>query len=142
MAYDRFHLGYKQMDLAPDEIITRVHLRKRPVPWIEHYRKVGTRRAQAISKVCLAVVADGGPVVRDVRIALNSVAPTVIRCRRAEDAIVGRALDRAAVQAAAAALAADITPIDDVRSTARYRARVARQLLEECLSGALAPGTA
>jgi CO/xanthine dehydrogenase FAD-binding subunit len=134
--YDGFHRGYKTMDLAPDEIITRIHLRKRPAPWLEYYRKVGTRRAQAISKVCLAVVADrgGDGLVRDFRIAINSVAPMVIRCRRAEDAVRGRALDQAAIQAAASALSADIAPIDDLRSTARYRGRVAQRLLEECLS--------
>jgi CO/xanthine dehydrogenase FAD-binding subunit len=135
--YDGFHRGYKQMDLAPDEIITRIHLRKRPAPWLGYYRKVGTRRAQAISKVCLAVVADRGDdgrVVREIQIAINSVAPTVVRCRGAEDALRGRVFDRSARQAAVDALAADIAPIDDLRSTARYRRRVAQRLLEECLS--------
>src|SRR6185295_2626744 len=51
VAYDRFHTGYKKMDLAPDELITRIHLNKRAAPWLDYYRKVGTRRAQAISKV-------------------------------------------------------------------------------------------
>jgi CO/xanthine dehydrogenase FAD-binding subunit len=137
VSYDGFHRGYKKMDLAPDEVITRVHLRKRPAPWLAYYRKVGTRRAQAISKVCLAVIADRGDdgrTVRDIRIAINSVAPTVIRCRRAEDALRGRALDDGARKAAMDALAADIAPIDDLRSTAQYRRRVAQGLLEECLS--------
>jgi CO/xanthine dehydrogenase FAD-binding subunit len=135
--YDRFHLGYKKMDLAADELITRIHLPTRPAGELQYYRKVGTRRAQAISKVSLAVTADvdaGSQVVRDIRIAVNSVAPTVVRCRRAEDALRGRALEASVLHAAAAALAADISPIDDIRSTARYRRRVAQQLLEECLT--------
>ena len=54
IGYDRFHLGYKKMDLAPDELIARIMLPKRAARWAQYYRKVGTRRAQAISKVCLA----------------------------------------------------------------------------------------
>ena len=132
--YDRFHLGYKKMDLAPDEIITRIHLPKRPARSRQYYRKVGTRRAQAISKVCLAVTADedaAGRVI-DVRIALNSVAPTVVRCLKAEAALRGRHVDREAIRLAQDALRQDIAPIDDLRSTARYRERVAQQLLADC----------
>jgi len=65
--------------------------------------------------------------------ALGSVAPTVIRARRAEDALRGRRLDQATVDAAAQALLSEIAPIDDVRSTARYRSRVAVNLLREFL---------
>jgi CO/xanthine dehydrogenase FAD-binding subunit len=135
--YDRFHLGYKKMDLAPDEIITRIHLPAGRRRTLQYYRKVGTRRAQAISKVCLAVTAEvdeSSRTVREIRVAINSVAPTVIRCRRTEDTLGGRALgDPALVTEAQAALAADIAPIDDIRSTARYRAHVAQQLLDEAL---------
>ena len=53
--YDRFHLGYKQMDLAPDEIVQSIRLARGRGGWLQTWRKVGTRRAQAISKVCLAV---------------------------------------------------------------------------------------
>ena len=137
MPYDRFHLGYKQMDLRPNELIKSVRLPKRGGQWSQYYRKVGTRRAQAISKVCLAAtwrLADG--LVQDIRIAVNSVAPTVIRARSAEGALVGKALGPASIQEAQAALATDIEPIDDIRSSARYRLRVARQLLAECLEGA------
>jgi len=134
--YDAFHRGYKKMDLAPDELIARVRLPKRAPGWREHYRKVGTRKAQAISKVCLAAAlvmdATGGAVV-DVRIALGSVAPTVVRARQAEAAIRGQPLDAAAVEAAVHALAQDIAPIDDIRSTARYRLSVAGRLLRDWL---------
>src|SRR6186713_1494863 len=56
--YDAFHTGYKQMDLGADELVTRVHLPKRHTEWRQYYRKVGTRRAQAIAKVCVAVACD------------------------------------------------------------------------------------
>ena len=100
-----------------------------------HYRKVGARRAQAISKVCFAARArmDGGRVA-DVRLAFGSVAPTVVRATHAEAAIRGAALDEARVRAAVAALERDIAPIDDIRSTARYRHHVAGNLLTEFLA--------
>ena len=84
--YEAFHQGYKRMDLRPDEIISRVLLPRRAQSWSEHYRKVGTRRAQAISKVCFAGAITTGAGTRaveviDVRIALGSVAPTVVRAR-------------------------------------------------------------
>jgi len=129
VAYDRFHRGYKVMDLAPDEIVGRIRIPRRPRGWHEVYRKVGTRRAQAISKVCFAAALDvHDGAVRDVRIACGSVAPTVVRCRHVEAAIRGRRLE-SAVASAVSQLRRDITPIDDVRSTAYYRQRVAQNLL-------------
>ena len=134
VAYDRFHHDYKKMDLRADELIARIILPKRAHAWTQYYRKVGTRRAQAISKVCLAATVDrSAEVVRDVRIGLGSVAPVPLRARQAEAALRGRTVDRAAIAAAQQALARDISPIDDLRSTARYRLQVAQNLLEECL---------
>jgi CO/xanthine dehydrogenase FAD-binding subunit len=134
--YASFHRAYKQMDLAPGEIIARVILPHGQARR-EFYRKVGPRRAQAISKVCFAgVIAMDAMVVRDIRIALGSVGPTVIRAHRTEAALRGRPLDTAAIAAAMEELVAEIAPIDDIRSTARYRARVAANLLQEFLSGA------
>jgi len=133
--YDRFHTGYKQMDLGADELVTRVHLPKRHTEWRQYYRKVGTRRAQAIAKVCVAVACDVAAegLMNDVRIALGSVAPTVVRARGAESALRGQRLSDTTIAAAEAALEKDIAPIDDIRSNARYRMRVARALLREAL---------
>jgi CO/xanthine dehydrogenase FAD-binding subunit len=138
VAYADFHRGYKEMDLRPDELVARVILPFRhdpTLPWRDYYRKVGARRAQAISKVCFAGslrLADG--VVADVRVALGSVAPTVIRATAVEAALRGRALDAGVIAAAERALAAAIAPIDDIRSTARYRSRVAANLLRDFLT--------
>ncbi|MFN7145655.1 MAG: FAD binding domain-containing protein, partial [Myxococcota bacterium] len=118
-----FFLGYRKTALAPDELLTRVHLPARDERDLLHYRKVGTRLAQAISKVVLAGrlrVEEG--VVTEARVAFGSVAPTPIRARHVESALVGRPVDRAAADA----VADDIAPIDDIRSTAEYRRRVAR----------------
>jgi CO/xanthine dehydrogenase FAD-binding subunit len=133
VTYDRFHTGYKKMDLAADEVIRSITIPRGRRGWVESYRKVGTRKAQAISKICFAAAAVlDGNVVRDVRVALGSVAPTVVRCAHAEAALRGRTLAEAAA-AASGALARDIAPIDDVRSTARYRLRVAENLLIQFL---------
>ena len=86
------------------------------------FRKVGTRAAQAISKVVIAGVRSDAP-----RIALGSVGPVVVRPRETERALAtGQGID-----AAVAALGAEITPIDDVRSTAEYRRAVAQNLVRQ-----------
>jgi CO/xanthine dehydrogenase FAD-binding subunit len=138
VAYNAFHSGYKKMDLASNELIRSIHLpRGRPASR-QFYRKVGTRRAQAISKVSLAGVLTlaGDGTVDDVRIALGSVAPTVARARQTEAAVRGQRIDPGVIASAREALAREIAPIDDIRSTARYRLRVASNLLDAFLSGA------
>ncbi len=135
--YSGFHTGYKTTLLRPDELVARILLPPVRTGGRHYYRKVGTRRAQAISKVAMAGVVwmDGGRV-DDLRIALGSVAPTVIRAREAEAALRGRVLDAAAVRNARHALAGEIRAIDDIRSTAAYRERVAQNLLAEFLGQA------
>ena len=134
--YADFHTGYKQTVMRADELIASVVL---PLPreGARHfYRKVGTRRAQAISKVCFAALAEvEGETLKELRVALGSVAPIVLRCRRTEELLRGRALDDELLTAALEELGREVTPIDDVRSTARYRTRVAQNLLREFLSG-------
>lgn len=132
--YREFHTGYKTMDLAADEIIARIRLPRGRSGWREDFRKVGTRGAQAIAKVCFAGAAQvSAGVVTDVRIAFGSVAQTVVRCTQAESAVLGQPLDAASIGDARAALAADLSPISDLRSTARYRRRVAQNLLSDFL---------
>ena len=137
--YATFHRGYKKMDLAPGELIARVLLPARTTSGedgaAEYFRKVGTRRAQAISKVCFAgTIRLSAGAIQDVRIALGSVAPTVVRAVKTEDALRGQPFDQDTMTAAERALLEEIAPIDDLRSTARYRARVAANLLREFLS--------
>jgi CO/xanthine dehydrogenase FAD-binding subunit len=132
--YREFHTGYKAMDLAPAELIRGVSLPRGELYTRQTYRKVGTRRAQAISKLCFAAGLVADDRIREVRIALGSVAPTVVRARHAEEVLRGRSLDAHVIAEARAALSHDIAPIDDVRSTADYRLKVAGNLLEEFLS--------
>ena len=135
--YGKFHLGYKQMDLRRGEIIARILLPPSggTSAWRSYYRKVGTRRAQAISKVCMAgMIRVEANAIQDVRIAIGSVAPTVVRAVTTEEALRGQPLDAGTIAAAERALLTEIAPIDDIRSTARYRARVAANLLREFLT--------
>jgi CO/xanthine dehydrogenase FAD-binding subunit len=130
--YHGFWKGYKQIDLRDDELIRAIRLPRNGGFSKHFYRKVGTRRAQAISKVCLAGAAqmDAGRVV-DMRIALGSVAPTVLRATETEKMLRGEKPTSAILHAAQETLAREIAPIDDIRSTARYRLRVAQNLLAE-----------
>jgi CO/xanthine dehydrogenase FAD-binding subunit len=135
ISYKDFHTGYKQMLLRADELLCRIRLPRARTGWQQYYRKVGTRKAQAISKICLAGAAqmEGGRI-RDVRLALGSVAPTPLRCFKTEEILRGQQLDVGLVSAARNALSTEIVPIDDIRSTANYRLRVAANMLEDFLS--------
>jgi len=133
--YASFHLGYKKTALAPDELIRAVRM-PRPRHARHHfYRKVGTRRAQAISKVVFAAVAeqDGGGYFAHVRIALGSVAPVTLRLPMVERMLTGQPLTEELKKQAIAALRKAIAPIDDVRSTAVYRSTVAGNVLRQFL---------
>jgi CO/xanthine dehydrogenase FAD-binding subunit len=128
-----FWTGYRQTARRDDELVVRVRI---PLPQGRQvrFRKVGTRRAQAISKVvaCLSWRPDGG-VWRDVRLALGSVAATPIRAHETERVLEGAAPRAETADHAATTLAAEIHPIDDVRSTAEYRRVVAARVLHRLL---------
>ena len=134
VAYDQFHQGYKRMDLAADELLAWIIVPKPSGRGFHYFRKVGTRQAQAISKTCLAAYArlEEG-CVADLRIGLGSVAPTPVRARNAEAALLGQPLAALPIEAAREALLADMSPIDDIRATAHYRSVVTRNLLGQML---------
>ena len=135
LPYNGFHTGYKQMTIAPDELLARISLPRNTGGATHYYRKVGTRKAQAISKVCFAGLAriDQGHI-EDVRIALGSVAPIIVRCVETENTLRGKACGAETTRAACASLLREISPIDDIRSTAKYRLQVAQNLLTDFLS--------
>jgi OHCU decarboxylase len=133
--YFAFHTGYKKTLLAPDELIRAVCLLRRFASHVAYARKVGARNAQAISKVCIAAlgrVQNG--LVEDVRIALGSVAPVPLRLRATEQVLRGRSIDSDLLLSARRAATSEIRPVDDIRSTARYRAAVAGNLVVEFLN--------
>lgn len=132
--YQAFHIGYKQLSMRENELLTRIRLPRTTESWRYYYRKVGTRKAQAISKVCFAGTARmSGKTLQEIRIALGSVAPTVVRCVQTEAQLNGQKIDETLIKAGRASLAKEIVPIDDLRSTADYRLRVAANLLEDFL---------
>jgi CO/xanthine dehydrogenase FAD-binding subunit len=116
-----FYTGYRASVRRPDELITAIEVPR--VEGAQWFRKVGTRAAQSISKVVMAGVGGNGRP----RIALGSVAPTVVRARRTEEALASGATLAEAQQV----LQQDISPIDDIRSTAAYRREVAARLLAQ-----------
>jgi len=118
--FSEFYTGYRASVRQPDELITAIEIP--PIAGRQWWRKVGTRRAQAISKIMFAGV--NGPVVR---MAIGSVAPTVVLAHKAAAVLAGGGT----VVAAQAALKDEIAPIDDVRSTGEYRLRVAANLLAQ-----------
>jgi CO/xanthine dehydrogenase FAD-binding subunit len=131
--YDRFHVSYRQTALFPGELIVRILIPDRRGS-VQRFRKIGTREAQAISKVVVALSArlEGGTIA-ELRLAAGSVAPTPVRLANAERAGTGKpATDETAALVARTA-AAEVQPIDDVRSSAAYRAfalqRVVRRMV-------------
>ena len=132
--YESFHTGYKQTVMRPDELLARIRLPRAPEKLVHYYRKVGTRKAQAISKVCFAATARINEGVVDViRIVLGSVAAIPLRCQKTEAVLQGKTLDENAIARARAELSREITPIDDIRSTRDYRLRVSLNVLEDFL---------
>ena len=135
-----FWIAYRRTALAPDELVLRVRF---PVAGGREarFRKIGTRRAQAISKVVLALAwheaaATAGAAWSNVRLGLGSVADRPIRARATEAVLEGSAPTPETADAAAQALAAELHPIDDVRSTAEYRRVVAARALHRMIRDA------
>jgi CO/xanthine dehydrogenase FAD-binding subunit len=134
LPYSEFHLGYKQSVLEPDELVFGLHLPRRFAKHAQYLRKVGTRKAMAITKVALAgtaIVDDGR--MSEIRLAAASVADRPVRMAATEDALLGNSLSSETRRAARSALLNEVKPIDDIRSTADYRKQVAANLLDEFL---------
>jgi CO/xanthine dehydrogenase FAD-binding subunit len=118
LPFSAFYTGYRQTVMRRDELLVAIEVP--PVEGQQWFRKVGTRAAQAISKVVMAAVRSPQP-----RIALGSVAPTVVRVPKTEALLASGG----SIIEAQAILQTEIQPIDDLRSTAAYRRRVSANLL-------------
>lgn len=119
VSFNHFYAGYRKTVMKSDELLIAVETGD--IEGVQGFRKVGTRAAQAISKISMAAIR----CAKKPRIAFGSLAATVIRVPRTEAALAsGKGIDEAA-----RVLEAEINPIDDVRSTAEYRKRVAVNLL-------------
>lgn len=139
LSVEQFALGPGKTALVPSEVVTRIRV---PVPARKRYHrfeKSGPRPALEIAIVAVAanLDVDASGVVRDARLCFGAVAPTPLRGRNAEAALVGKPLSSATIEAAARAAAAEVKPIDDVRATATYRRRLTAAFVRRALEGAL-----
>lgn len=130
LPYEEMHIGYRETALQPGEVIARVRLPKVRTGQVHRFKKVGTREAQAISKVVMAFSARlDGDRLHEVRVAAGSVAATPVRLAQAETALEGQVVSASLAEAVAVAARAEVNPIDDVRSTAAYRRHVTGAIL-------------
>ncbi len=138
VSFNNFYTGYRQTVMEPDEILLAVRLRKLNPNERSFFVKVGTRRAQAISKIVMAVkVGTAGSEINSISVALGSVAPIVMRAHQTESLLTKATLDATVIERARRTISQEIAPITDVRSTEHYRrtvtgnalARVLRQLM-------------
>jgi CO/xanthine dehydrogenase FAD-binding subunit len=134
VAFNEFYTGYRHTVLAPDELVIAVRISKLRDDERDFFCKVGTRRAQAISKVVLAARATvTARTIASIGIGIGSVAPTVVRAPETEGLLAGAALTPALIDRARQVIAKDIAPISDLRSTEHYRRTVTGNVLAKFL---------
>jgi CO/xanthine dehydrogenase FAD-binding subunit len=134
VSFNNFYTGYRQTVMERDEILLAVRLRKLKPNERSFFLKVGTRRAQAISKVVMAVkVGTTGAEINSISIALGSVAPVVVRAFRTESLLTNAILNATIIDQARRTVSQDIAPITDVRSTEQYRRTVTGNVLARVL---------
>lgn len=132
--FNEFYSGYRRTILAPDELVVAVRIPKLKEGERNFFWKVGTRRAQAISKTVLAARARmSGETIEAISIGVGSVAPTVIRAPQTERLLTGATLTAALIEEARRTIAQEIAPITDLRSTEHYRRTVTGNVLVKFL---------
>ena len=134
LPFNEFYTGYRATVLKPDELLLSVRIPKLRGGERDCFWKVGTRRAQAISKTVLAAKArKGGSVIENISIAVGSVAPTVVRGTETEKLLNGSTLTPELIEDARKMIAQEIAPITDLRSTEHYRRTVTGNVLARFL---------
>jgi xanthine dehydrogenase small subunit len=134
VAFTQFYTGYRKTVLEPDELVLAVRVPKLKEGERDFFYKVGTRRAQAISKVVMAAKAKvSGGVIERINIGIGSVAPTVIRAPQTEQLLRGAPLTPALIEQARQLIAQEVAPITDLRSTEHYRRTVTGNVLGKFL---------
>jgi CO/xanthine dehydrogenase FAD-binding subunit len=134
LPYRDFHLAYKETALEPDELLHSITISRNLKDYKTYIRKVGPRNAQAISKVAIAALARmNKDYIEDIRIGAASLREYPARLAATEQSLIGKTTSPGTIAAARAAILTEVRPIDDIRSTAKYRATVAANLLEEFL---------
>ena len=132
--YNEFYTGYRRTTLEPDELVLAVRIPKLQDEEKDFFWKVGTRRAQAISKTVMAARAKvTGRTIESIAIGVGSVAPTVIRARQTEKLLEGAPLTPEIIEQAKQMIAREIAPITDLRSNEHYRRTVTGNVLRKFL---------
>lgn len=132
---NQFVLDVRKTALKPAELITHVSFKVPDSNWHSTFQKLGLRRSMAIAVASVAVllhIEDG--VIKQARVALGSIAPTVIRASEAEGSLVGSALEEDRIERAGQLASEAAKPIDDVRGSARYRRAVIVGLVRRALN--------
>ena len=134
VAFNEFYTGYRQTVLAADELLIGVRLPRLRANERDFFYKVGTRRAQAISKVVMAArAATSAGVIESFRVGIGSVAPTVIRAPQTEALLAGQTISPGLIKQAQETVRHEVSPITDLRSTEHYRRTVTGNVLAKCL---------
>jgi CO/xanthine dehydrogenase FAD-binding subunit len=134
LPYSDFHLAYKETALEPDELVHSIAILRNYIRYKTYIRKAGTRNAQAITKVAIAALARMNQgLIEDIRIGAASVREYPARLNATEQSLTGKSVTPKSIAAARTVILTEVRPIDDIRSTAKYRATVAANLLEEFL---------
>jgi CO/xanthine dehydrogenase FAD-binding subunit len=134
LPYRDFHLAYKETALEPDELLHSITLPRNLKGYKTYIRKVGPRNAQAISKVAIAALARmNKDHIDDIRIGAASLREYPTRLAATEQFLIGKTITPETLVATRAVVLTEVRPIDDIRSTAKYRATVAANLIEEFL---------
>ena len=116
-------MDYKKTDKKPNELLTRIKIPKTSDNRFEHYEKVGTRLAQAISKICFAglVEFNEDKTIKKIRLSWGAMGPYVLRSKNTENFLIQTKLNDESIKGALAELDKELCPIGDIRSTAPYR---------------------
>ncbi len=132
--FNQFYTGYRRTALEADELVVSVRVPKLKADERDFFCKVGTRRAQAISKTVMAVKAKTeNEILEWIRVGVGSVAPTVVRAYKTESLLAGRAITADLVEQARQSISLEVSPITDLRSTEHYRRRVTGNVLARFL---------
>ncbi len=139
VTFNQFYTGYRRTVLEPDELVLAVRIPKLKDGERDFFYKVGTRRAQAISKVVMAAKAKvAGRVIASISIGIGSVAPTVVRATQTEQLLTRALLTPVLIEQARQLIAQEVAPITDLRSTEHYRRTVTGNVLAKFLRQLLA----
>lgn len=137
---EQFFVGYRKLALRSDELIEEVHFEGLDNSDRASYMKLGSREANAISIVDIAVVLRDetrDQTFKTVRVAIGAVAPTIRRARKCEEALTSTQLTPETLKKAASLVADDASPIDDIRGSAEYRKEAIVAIAYEALYNAI-----